>query len=114
MTAAQAARGGTATGLAEGLLVYAKGEDVPACHVVRRAGKTLHVRVLDLEKNIDLRYREQVSKELEDLGQVDDEREWNESLSENDEPIIDSRDFKDEVRILRGIESLLNQMRVPT
>ena len=65
---------------------------------------------IDLEKKLDLRYREEVSKELEDLGQVDDEREWKESLSETDEPLIDSRDFKDEVRILRGIESLLNQM----
>ena len=68
------------------------------------------IKGIDLEKKLDLRYREQVSKELEDLGQVDDDREWDKSLSETDEPIINGRDFKDEVRILRGIESLLNQM----
>jgi hypothetical protein len=68
------------------------------------------IKGIDIEKKLDLRYREEVSKELEDLGQVDDDREWDESLSETDEPIIDSRDFKDEVKILRMIETLLNQM----
>ena len=68
------------------------------------------IRGIDLEKKLDLRYREEVSKELEDLGHVDDDQEFQKSLVETDEPLIDSRDFKDEVRILRGIESLLNQM----
>jgi hypothetical protein len=68
------------------------------------------IKGIDLEKKLDLRYREEVSKELEDLGQVDDDEEFKNSLSENDEPIINGRDFKDEVRILRMIESLLNQM----
>jgi 5-methylcytosine-specific restriction enzyme subunit McrC len=37
-----------ATGLPAGLLVYAAGECDEAEHVVELAGKTLHVRVLDL------------------------------------------------------------------
>jgi hypothetical protein len=68
------------------------------------------IKGIDLEKKLDLRYREEVSKELEDLGQVDDDLEFQKSLEETDEPIINGRDFRDEVRILRGIESLLNQM----
>lgn len=38
----------TATGLPEGLLVYAEGEGAAARHEMRRAGKVIHVRTLEL------------------------------------------------------------------
>ena len=38
----------TATGLSSGLLVYAKGEEMPATHQIPLAGKLLHVRSLQL------------------------------------------------------------------